>query len=168
MNPQNIGKAKCICDVLKHIMNGKKKRRERPGLGKWGTTRMASDMAFNLGSPCSPFSPANISFSLSLSVFCFSVLSSLSGVFLTERGQEGGRRETVSFFQKIIYLRCSKHHWRRSQPITPIICTYTPPPFSIAIITFFSFDCFYLSITITTWRVKKFILITNTYTFNFS
>lgn len=50
--------------IIKILPNKKKKRKNKePGFGKWGTTLMASDMAWSLGSPLSPFSAANIFFS---------------------------------------------------------------------------------------------------------
>lgn len=48
--------------------NQRKKERYIPCFGKWGTTLIASDIALILGSPCKPFSSANI-------VFCESWIS---------------------------------------------------------------------------------------------
>lgn len=44
----------------KHKKRAKEIKEKKPGLGKLGTTVMASEMAFNLGSPLKPFSAANI------------------------------------------------------------------------------------------------------------
>jgi len=47
----------------------RQREKEKPCLGKWGTTLMACEMAWSLGSPLRPFSSANI-FVLSGFWFC--------------------------------------------------------------------------------------------------
>ena len=48
----------CIVVIIKKIK--KSGRETKPCMGKWGTTLMAWEMAWSLGSPLSPFSSANI------------------------------------------------------------------------------------------------------------